>query len=215
MLEIGAGLGATTRTLREDSHRSWLCLEPDATLAERHRQEMLRPPTPNSPVETRAGTVATLSANEQFDTILYVDVLEHIEDDRRELAAAAAHMRPGAHLVVLGPAHQRLFSPFDAAIGHFRRYDARSLRTVGPENLKLVHDEYLDAAGMLLNLGNRLLLRSTMPTRNQIAFWNRFVVPVSRVVDPLTARRVGKTILAVWQRPIPRSMEHIIDAVPR
>jgi hypothetical protein len=59
--------------------------------------------------------------------------------------------------------------------------------------------EYLDAAGLLLSAANRVLLRSSMPTRWQVLTWDRAFVPVSRVLDGLTGRRVGKSILAVWQ----------------
>jgi len=45
------------------------------------------------------------------------------------------------------------------------------------------------------------LLQQSMPTPHQIRLWDRFLVPPSRVVDPLLGYRVGKTILGVWRRP--------------
>ena len=68
------------------------------------------------------GTLASLDPEVKADTILYIDVMEHIAGDRQEMADAAARLRPGGHLIVLSPAHQWLFSPFDEAIGHYRRY---------------------------------------------------------------------------------------------
>ena len=47
----------------------------------------------------------TLPAEAKFDAILYIDVLEHIEDDRAEMARAAARLKPGGALIVLAPAH--------------------------------------------------------------------------------------------------------------
>lgn len=76
----------------------------------------------------QATTLAALPRDSRFDTILYIDVLEHIADDRAELVEAARRLNPGGYLVVLSPAHQWLFTAFDAAIGHVRRYTAKSLR---------------------------------------------------------------------------------------
>ena len=59
---------------------------------------------------------------------------------------------------------------------------------------------YLDSIGMLASLGNRLILKSSMPTRRQIALWDRLMVPISRLADPLLGHRLGKSVLGVWQR---------------
>ncbi len=102
---------------------------------------------------------------------------------------------------MLSPAHPWLYTPFDASIGHYRRYTRQSLRAAGPAGLRLTRLAYLDSAGMLASLGNRLLLQSAMPTPAQIGFWDRFLVPVSYLTDRLTGHRVGKSILGVWTRP--------------
>jgi SAM-dependent methyltransferase len=176
-----------------------VCLEPDPGLI---GQLAGKPgePQPRRARETVCGTLESL-AGQQFDTIVYIDVLEHILDDREELRHAASHLRPGGRLVVLSPAHQRLFSPFDAAIGHFRRYDRPMLRTIAPASLQLERMRYLDCAGLLLSAANMLLLRQSMPTKAQLGFWDRWIVPVSRVLDKLLLYSAGKTIVAVWRRP--------------
>jgi hypothetical protein len=130
-----------------------------------------------------------------------MDVLEHIADDRAELEMAADRLRPGGHLIVLAPAHQWLFAPFDAAIGHFRRYTKGTLGAAAPAALPLIRLVYLDSAGMLASLGNRLLLRSSMPTPRQIAFWDRVLVRCSRWTDPMFGYTLGKSVLAVWRKP--------------
>ena len=53
---------------------------------------------------------------------------------------------------------------------------------------------------MLASLGNRLVLKSAMPTPQQIALWDRMMVPLSRLADPLLAFTLGKSVLAVWER---------------
>jgi len=199
VLEVGAGIGSNTRFLDPDGGAGrWVCLEPDPQL---HGLlvKTLAETGPRRAYETVCGTLASLSGQE-FDTIIYIDVLEHIDNDREELNQAASHLRPGGHLIVLAPAHQRLFSPFDAAIGHFRRYNRPMLRSISPPSLRLEQLIYLDSAGLLLSIANLLFLRKSMPTKAQLRIWDRLVVPVSRVLDRYLFNSVGKSIVGIWRR---------------
>ncbi len=202
VLEVGAGLGGSTRSLVQGERvREWTALEPDpgqcAVLA-RAAQELSS--ARGVPVHARGGVLADLADEPRFDAILYMDVLEHIADDRGELAGAARRLAAGGHIVVLAPAHQALYSAFDEQVGHHRRYDKRSLRVLGPAGLELVVLRYLDSVGLLASLANRLLLRRALPTRRQIRLWDGLMIPASRVLDPLSFGLLGKSILAVWKR---------------
>lgn len=200
ILDVGAGLGATIDLLRAPAQERWLALEPDPALALRLGEKAQRAEAGGG-FEVRVSTTAELDAAELFDTILYIDVLEHIREDGAELRRAAAHLEPGGRLIVLAPAHMWLFSPFDAAIGHERRYTRASLRAAAPATLACETLIYLDSVGMLANLTNRILWRSPMPSPGQIRLWDRRMVPVSRVLDPLTGYNLGKTIVGIWRRP--------------
>jgi 2-polyprenyl-3-methyl-5-hydroxy-6-metoxy-1,4-benzoquinol methylase len=199
VLEVGAGIGATTGLLCSPAQQRWVALEPDSRLATLAVQRFSTDPAWRA-CQVRIGTLDVVPASEQFDSILYVDVLEHIEDDAGEVSRAAGHLKPGGHLVVLAPAHQSLFSPFDAAIGHFRRYSASSLKAVGPPGLTLTRLRYLDSVGLIASAANRLLLRQWMPSAAQIQTWDRLMVPISRAIDPLIGFTAGKSVLAVWRR---------------
>ena len=198
VLEVGAGIGSNTQFIDSGGTGRWVCLEPDPELAGQLVKKLGETKTHRT-YETLCGTLDALAAD-QFDTIIYIDVLEHIENDREELCKAAAHLRRGGHLIVLSPAHQRLFTPFDAKIGHFRRYDMPMLRTITPDSLCLERMRYLDSAGLLASTANLLLLQQSMPTKAQLRFWDHWVVPVSRVLDRFFFYAVGKSIFAVWRR---------------
>ena len=101
---------------------------------------------------------------------------------------------------MLAPAHAFLFSPFDAAIGHYRRYDKTSLAALAAQGLDLVSVRYLGSAGILLSLANRLLLRRPIPTLRNILTWDRLVVPLSVQLDRLVSYRLGKSVLMVWRK---------------
>lgn len=199
VLEVGAGIGGTTRVLWNERVARWVCLEPDAQL---HGQLVAQAERGELPAgcEVRLGTLADLSDAEQFQTILYIDVLEHIEDDQGEVERAALHLAPGGHLIVLAPAHAWLFSPFDHAVGHFRRYNRASLSRLGVAGLVPVAARYFDSVGMLASLANKALLRSAHPNLAQIRLWDRVLVPCSRVLDPLLGHSLGKTVVVIWQR---------------
>ena len=199
VLEVGAGIGSNIPLLHGDSISGWTAIEPDDRLASeirRKRDDGLLPAS----CDIVTGTVADLADGLEYDTILYIDVLEHIPGDAEELRRAARHLAPGGHLIVLSPAHQYLFSPFDAAIGHVRRYSRQGLVRLAPPSCRLMSVRMLDCAGFFLSLANRAIMRSSMPTQSQIAVWDRFFVPVSRCLDGLLAFRFGKTVVAVWRK---------------
>jgi SAM-dependent methyltransferase len=202
ILEVGAGIGTVTRDLCGPEIEHWVALEPDPAMAAGLAEDAGAGRLP-AVCETRCGTTGDLASGERFDTALYIDVLEHIEDDRAEVARVCGHLVPGGCLIVLVPAHQALYTPFDAAIGHFRRYGMKRLLAVAAEATVPRCVRYLDSVGLLASLGNRLLLRTAHPSRSQIQLWDRWMVGLSRRLDPLFGYRCGKSILAVWQKAGP------------
>ena len=202
VLEVGAGLGGTTRSLCDGSQTDWLCLEPDARLAARITDLLAQRQLPAC-CRLRVGTLATTPAGEEglFDAILYIDVIEHIEDDAAELARAYARLAPGGVLLIIVPAHQWLFSPFDTALGHFRRYSRARVQQALPAGSRVLRLHYLDSVGLLASAANKMMLRQSYPTKGQIGFWDGTLVPLSRLADRLTGFAVGKSVLAVAQKP--------------
>ncbi len=197
VLEVGAGIGSTTESLCSGDRKGWVCLEPDPILVKRIESLIINACLPKY-CQIRLGTLFNISQEEMFDTIIYIDVLEHIQDDKAEVSLACRHLRESGFLVVLAPAHQWLFSPFDRSIGHYRRYNRSMLSSIITQ-LECISLRYLDCAGLILSIGNRFLLKSNMPTKKQILFWDRVMIPLSKKLDPLLQYSVGKSILGIWQ----------------
>ncbi|HLH42745.1 MAG TPA: class I SAM-dependent methyltransferase [Bryobacteraceae bacterium] len=195
VLEVGAGIGANQRIFADLEFQRWTSLEPDRKLLEQLRHLI----PGHARCEPVAGTLEDLPRR-SFDAILYLDVLEHIEDDGAELRRAANRLKPDGALIVLAPAHPWLFTPFDAAVGHFRRYTKRTLAAAAPPELRREKLLYLDSAGLAASLANRLLLKRAMPSKSQIQTWDRAIIPVSRILDPLLGYRAGKSVLGIWRR---------------
>ena len=199
VLEVGAGIGTTTRILCDGSQKSWTCLEPDPSLVKRLKHTADDKPFAFS-IQIVTGTLEDLDPAVRFDTLLYIDVLEHIENDKGEMARAAARLNPGGTLVLLCPAHQSLYTTFDKVIGHYRRYNKTMFRAVVPSDMVQEKLIYLDSVGLMLSAANRLLLRSGSPTIAQVKLWDQLFVRSSQLIDPLLANSVGKSIVGIWRK---------------
>jgi SAM-dependent methyltransferase len=200
VLEVGAGIGHTTHVLCNGKQNSWVCLEPDNKLAKEillKKKEGFLPPL----VEVKADTLNGVDSNKKFDAILYIDVIEHIENDLEELKRASTFLKPEGYLIVLVPAHNFLFSEFDKAIGHYRRYNKKMLRSVVPTELQQQELYYLDSMGLFASLINKLFLKQQYPTIKQIKFWDNYIIPMSKVVDFLLPISTGKTVVGIWKKP--------------
>jgi SAM-dependent methyltransferase len=195
VLEVGAGIGGTTQALNDGTRRRWVCLEPDSGFAKKiSSMSHLRN------CEVLVVMLPDFDPREKFDAILYIDVLEHIKEDAAELRHAAQLLKTNGVIVVLAPAFPWLYTPFDAAIGHFRRYTRNSLRGVAPLGLREEKCIYLDAFGVLASAGNLLFLQAANASAGQMRFWDNCLVPISRFMDRAIAFSLGRSVLAIWRK---------------
>ncbi|MBF0445356.1 MAG: methyltransferase domain-containing protein [Magnetococcales bacterium] len=199
VLEVGAGIGGTTAAIYNNNVKEWVCLEPCPNLFKQLSEKVKSIPKNNS-IRPICGVINDLPSAEKFDTILYIDVLEHIKDDHNEIAMAVSRLSQNGHLIILSPAFMFLFSPFDSAVGHFRRYNKDDLRKqANIAGLEECYIHYLDSVGFFASLGNKLLLKNDSPGKMQIHIWDHYMVRLSRWIDRLFGYSFGRSILGVWQ----------------
>jgi SAM-dependent methyltransferase len=198
VLEVGAGLGVKAGYLWNERVTAWTALEPDPELA--RKCESRRFNRLKAGYQVMATTLKDIPLHCQYDTILYLDVLEHIENDADEVRLATSSLKIGGFLVVLAPAHDFLFSEFDQRIGHYRRYDVPSLMRLMTPSLKATSIRYVDSVGFFASLANSLLLKQDEPTFRQIKFWDNWLIPLSTYLDPLLRYKFGKSIILVWRK---------------
>jgi SAM-dependent methyltransferase len=195
--EIGAGLGGTTTALFDNHQHEWLCVEPDPALL---RQIDLKIQEGSLGVNCTTFCGFSKELKEKFDSILYIDVIEHIEDDSAELKIASNLLQEEGRLFIIVPAHPALYSPFDKMIGHYRRYTKQMLRDVLPEDLIIEKLYYLDSVGYFASLVNKLFLKQSMPTLSQVKCWDKFMVPVSVMLDRLLGFHFGKSVMLIARK---------------
>jgi SAM-dependent methyltransferase len=200
IIEVGAGLGSTTKYLCDQSYARWLCLDPDASHVA-HIKELIAAQKLPRCCEVRCGVLADLAPNECADTIIYIDVLEHIKDDEGEMRVAAAHLAPQGHIVILAPAFKVLHSPFDEAVGHYRRYTRKDAKRLTGQLLNQRATFFLDSVGFFASALNRFIMRKSQPCIRDIQIWDKMIVPTSIVTDKLFSGLFGRSIVMVWQKP--------------
>jgi SAM-dependent methyltransferase len=199
VLEVGAGIGGTTEFICDGTQEEWLCLERDPGMFLGLREKIGAGLLPACCSADKVDTIS-LPRSRVFDSILYIDVIEHIEKDAEELRSAYELLAPGGYLVVLVPAHQFVYSRFDKEIGHYRRYNKKSLLAVGPPGLQLERLVYLDSLGLVASLANRFFLRQAYPSLRQITVWDRWLIPLSKIADKLINYQTGKSLIAIWKK---------------
>lgn len=197
VLEVGAGIGSMTNYLYKEDHSKWVLAEPDTDMADLLRTKIARHELPGN-CSVIQGTID--DTRESFDTIIYIDVMEHIRDDKEEVKKASALLKKDGHLIILSPAHQSLYSPFDKAIGHYRRYTKKTMSALADESLEKLAIRYLDITGMLVSLTNKWFLKQDYPTKQQIRLWDKAIIPLSVFLDRIINYSNGKSILGIWKK---------------
>lgn len=132
-----------------------------------------------------------------FDTLVMLDVLEHIEDDVKMLRQLGSCLKPGGKLVIKVPALDCLYSPMDKAIGHYRRYKKKTLiKTFRQAYLSTPLVWYFNLVGIPGWWLNGQVLGRTTPPSEQVALFNQ-VVPFLRVIEGRLKPPIGLSLFAV------------------
>ncbi|MFM8793673.1 MAG: glycosyltransferase [Acidimicrobiales bacterium] len=189
--EVGAGLGAVTRELTGRGH-TVTALEPDPSL-------FARLGTDTTGATLVNGTLDDVPEGELFDTVLYVNVLEHIRDDSHELRRAVARLAPGGNIVVFVPALPALYGTMDEVSGHHRRYRRAELGAVfASAGLEVRVLRAFDTVGVLPYWFMYRVLRRRTLGGASVGLYDRVIVPLSRVVGKVSrGRGPGKNLVAV------------------
>jgi SAM-dependent methyltransferase len=194
--EVGAGVGSVSKLLLRTRIKRLVAFEPSPNMYPHLEQELRH--------EQRARAVndffSPRYAREGFDSIVYINVLEHIEDDQTELGNAFEILRPEGHLLLFVPALAWLYSDFDKQIGHFRRYEKTALsglvRDVG---FALVRARYFDLAGIIPWYVNYVLLRHSMGSAS-VSLYDKLVVPTIKLIERSLTPPIGKNVLLIARK---------------
>lgn len=134
-----------------------------------------------------------------YNLVFALNVIEHIEDDKQAIANIFKLLKPNGYAYILVPAHQILYNNFDRALLHFRRYNKNSLRNIFPTNSKFQKSWYFNFAGIIgWFIVGSLLKRNIIPESNMKVY--NFFTPFFKLIDWLTCRKIGLSVIAVYQK---------------
>ena len=133
-----------------------------------------------------------------YDTILYLDVLEHIKDDQNEVQAAYESLKKGGTLIINVPAFQHLYSKFDKDIEHLRRYSKNTLNSLTTKlSFSQTNLFYYDSIGYLLSFASKLITKDYLNNFDKkIKIWDS-LIPFSKLIDLLTLNKFGKSLIMI------------------
>lgn len=196
VVEYGAGTGTVSAQLAARATRLTL-VEPSRNFTgvlSRRFKALPQVEVIDAPLEDHVGTVA----DDTIDTIILVNVLEHIEDDRNAAHHLVRALRPGGKLLIFVPALQALMSRLDEVHGHFRRYHRDDLiAKVQAAGAEILACRYFDMIGVVPWLILNRWMGSTTFNPTLVNINDRLVVPVSRVMDGISGPPFGKNLILV------------------
>ena len=139
--------------------------------------------------------------NSKYDAVIYLDVLEHIKDDKKEIFNAYKRLKKNGYLIISVPAFQYLYTDYDKKIGHYRRYDKKSFKIIF-EELKLKNHimTYFDSIGYILIFVSKFLAVSNKVNfQGSVKLWN-FLIPFSKILDIFLSPFIGKSLMVIIKK---------------
>jgi SAM-dependent methyltransferase len=197
VLEVGAGIGAVTVHYQHGHEVVANDVSPACVQALRERFA----DHPNVSVDD--SDLRVLGLKEHFDSVLMVNVLEHIADDVEALRGLSQLLVRGGNIVVYVPALNWLYGPNDKKVGHYRRYSVWRLREVFHEaGLEPVELRWVNLlaipAWAAFSRGD---VRDTQEIGKLLSLWDRTAVPASRFLEAHVRIPIGLNVLGVGRRP--------------
>ncbi len=146
-------------------------------------------------------------AGKHLDTVICLNVLEHIEPHEQVLESFYNALEPGGRLVLLVPAHKVLFGTLDEALGHVRRYGKQELfDLVSKTGFEVEDHSYLNLFGIVgWWINGKVLKRGILP-QGQLGFYEKFV-PFFRLIERLTGQSVGLSHILIGRKPGPSTKQ--------
>lgn len=200
-VEVGAGTGSFSEMLLDEKPENLALVEPSEMFLflEQNISQIETSVTVNYYNSIFSETADKLNAKP--DTIIYVNVLEHIEDDAGELQKVYETLEPGGHCLIFVPAFMSLYGAFDEKVGHFRRYTKNELEEKGKNaGFKVVKSKYFDFVGIFPWYIKYKLLKSDSLESGAVTAYDKFAVPVTKQFERFLKFPVGKNILTILQK---------------
>jgi SAM-dependent methyltransferase len=198
-IEAGAGTGTVSNLILNRAHAKQLDLVEPAT----NNVPALRARFAGDPrVSIHHGYLEDLVGSLKADSVIAVNVLEHVERDDEFLKAAYDLLNPGGSLLLLVPALPAIFGSLDRAFEHFRRYTRSGIkRSIINNGFEIEKLEYLNLLGVAAWFVSGRVMHRTTLGRAQVRFYDRWVIPILRRIESVITLPIGQSLLVIARKP--------------
>jgi len=204
IVEVGAGSGAFSEMLAGTSPDSLVTIEPSSNMYPLLAERVKKATAINHRYAfqgTLADSVEKIRQSGTPDSVIYVNVLEHIEDDALELQMIHSLLQPGGHLLIFVPAHAWLMGSMDRQLGHYRRYTVAELAgKCKAAGFTVRLSGYFDILGVAPWWIMYRLLQARTMSSGAVRFYDRYLVAVSRFLQSVIRLPIGKNVILVAQK---------------
>ena len=203
VVEVGCGIGNFTSTLTDREIVS--CTDSEEACVYRHRLRFSGFPN----IQVCVLDVVDPAFRQLWvlrpDSVVCVNVLEHIQDDHEAMRNMQSILQPGGIVAVLVPAFPALYGPIDHNLRHCRRYTQRRLlELAGAAGLRTKKMTYFNLVGFAGWWVNANILARAEHSETQIRIFDRYVVPIQSRIEGLVTPPFGQSIFAVFEKPTSR-----------
>lgn len=199
VVEVGSGIGNITQFLTGCEHVD--CVEPEPEMMEVLKKAF--PGRPNLSFHTHLleDCDETVITPNSADTVICLNVLEHIPDDLSAVKKMKSFLAPGGKVIIFVPAMHLLYSNYDRMLGHCRRYDKKNLRRLfDAAGLDVISLKYVNLVGSFGWFFNFCLLKHTRISMRSVSIYNR-LVPTIKFFEKLVPPPFGQSILGIARNP--------------
>jgi SAM-dependent methyltransferase len=200
VLEVGGGIGSLSAFLQDRERLISIDLDPRCT-QELRDQLGERPNVRVLTADILDPTLPPMLAEERLDTVLCVNVLEHIDDDLTALRHMHQALQPGGRVGLLVPAHPALYGTLDELVGHHRRYTRRALMAKAEQaGFTVLMCRSFNSVGVFgWFLAGRVRRQQGIGS-GQVRFYDHLVVPVLRRLEGAIPPPFGQSLVLVGHR---------------
>jgi len=204
IVEVGAGSGYFSKLLLESRPESLFLLEPSRPMYE-ILVEQVKQLNMSAQILTFNATFREINNQikliRQPDSIIYINVLEHISEDEAELRAIHQTLDIGGRVFIFVPALRWLYGDFDRRVGHCRRYIKPELedkcRRAG---FKILRTQYFDLIGIIPWWLIYCVLKSTRTGGKAAGIYDKFIVPLEKKLELIAPPVIGKNLILVGEK---------------
>jgi SAM-dependent methyltransferase len=201
VVEVGAGTGSFSELLLERRLESLSLVEPSTAMYQQLCERVAESQNVTTYNDVFENVAEQIRLAERPDSIIYVNVLEHIADDVHELSVINKTLDAGGRIFIFVPALRWLHGSYDRQINHFRRYTRTELeKKCVAAGFKVITSRYFDLFGVLPWWVKYKVLQSNNMEPGAVRFYDQRVVPIAKVLESTLSPPLGKNVLLIGEK---------------